>query len=112
MTATPMKGQGEAFRLHGNRSAKSKYRLRHHGARAMPPAAGLSTAGKCGWYFLRIETVTLAGILAAKSDEGTPMVFDTNLLAKILLSLASIGYGFLTIKADFNTTHATNPLWT
>ena len=40
------------------------------------------------------------------------MMFDTNLLAKILLSLASIGYGFLTIRADFNKTHATNPLWT
>ena len=40
------------------------------------------------------------------------MIFDNNLLAKILLSLASIGYGFLTIKADFNKTHATNPLWT
>ena len=40
------------------------------------------------------------------------MIFDNNLLAKILLSLASIGYGFITIKADFNKTHATNPLWT
>jgi hypothetical protein len=40
------------------------------------------------------------------------MIFDSNLLAKILLSLATLGYGVATIKADFNKTHATNPLWT
>jgi hypothetical protein len=28
------------------------------------------------------------------------------------LTRAAIGYGFVTIKADFNRTHATNPLWT
>jgi hypothetical protein len=35
-----------------------------------------------------------------------------NLLARILLSIATVGYSFLTIKADFNATHATNPNWT
>jgi hypothetical protein len=40
------------------------------------------------------------------------MIFDSNLLAKVLLSLATLGYGVATIKADFNKTHATNPLWT
>jgi hypothetical protein len=37
---------------------------------------------------------------------------DGNLLARILLTLATLGYSLVTIKADFNKTHATNPLWT
>ena len=37
---------------------------------------------------------------------------DGNLLARILLTLAALGYGVVTIKADFNATHATNPRWT
>jgi len=37
---------------------------------------------------------------------------DGNWLARILLSLSTLGYGFVTIKADFNKTHATNPDWT
>jgi hypothetical protein len=28
------------------------------------------------------------------------------------MTLAAIGFGFVPIKADFNRTHATNPLWT
>jgi hypothetical protein len=40
------------------------------------------------------------------------IAYDTNLLARILLTLATIGYGFVTMKADFNATHATNPNWT
>lgn len=38
--------------------------------------------------------------------------FDGNFLARILLTLAALGYGAATIKADFNKTHATNPAWT
>jgi len=38
--------------------------------------------------------------------------FDNNLLARILLTLATAGYAFATIRADFNKTHATNPKWT
>lgn len=37
---------------------------------------------------------------------------DGNLIARIILTLATVGYGFVTMKADFNKTHATNPLWT
>jgi hypothetical protein len=37
---------------------------------------------------------------------------EDNLIARILLSLATIGYGFVPMKVDFNKTHATNPLWT
>jgi hypothetical protein len=37
---------------------------------------------------------------------------DGNLIARILLTLASLGFGAVTIKADFNKTHATNPQWT
>jgi len=33
-------------------------------------------------------------------------------IARILLSLTALGCGLVTIKADFNKTHATNPLWT
>jgi len=39
-------------------------------------------------------------------------VFDGNILARILLTLTVLGYGFVPILADFNKTHATNPLWT
>jgi len=37
---------------------------------------------------------------------------DGYLLARVLLTVATVGYGLLTIIADFNKTHATNPLWT
>jgi hypothetical protein len=37
---------------------------------------------------------------------------NVSLVAQVLLTLATIGYGFVTIKADFNATHATNPSWT
>ncbi|MEX2319254.1 MAG: hypothetical protein WD626_05325 [Bauldia sp.] len=37
---------------------------------------------------------------------------DGNWLARILLTLSTLGYGVVTIKADFNKTHATNPDWT
>lgn len=40
------------------------------------------------------------------------MAADRLLLARLLLTLVTIGYGALTVKADFNKTHATNPLWT
>ena len=33
-------------------------------------------------------------------------------VAQILLTLSALGYGLVTIKADFNKTHATNPAWT
>lgn len=34
------------------------------------------------------------------------------LLAKVLLTLATLGYSLGTVIADLNRTHATNPLWT
>ena len=40
------------------------------------------------------------------------IAFDSTLLARVLLTLATLGYGFVTILADFNKTHATNPKWT
>jgi Family of unknown function (DUF6640) len=40
------------------------------------------------------------------------MSFDSNLLARILLTLVTLGYGLATVFADFNKTHATNPQWT
>jgi hypothetical protein len=41
-----------------------------------------------------------------------PFAFDLSLLARVLLTLVTLGYGFATILADFNRTHATNPKWT
>lgn len=40
------------------------------------------------------------------------LAFDHFLAARILLTLATAGYAFATILADFNKTHATNPKWT
>jgi hypothetical protein len=34
------------------------------------------------------------------------------MLPKILLTLATLGYSLIPVLADFNRTHATNPLWT
>jgi hypothetical protein len=34
------------------------------------------------------------------------------LTARIILTLAALGYSFITIVADLNKTHAANPLWT
>ena len=40
------------------------------------------------------------------------MFSDGNLIARILATLATIGYSAITIMADFNNTHASNPKWT
>lgn len=39
-------------------------------------------------------------------------MYDHLLVARLLLTLTTVGYGFFTIRADFNATHATNPKWT
>jgi hypothetical protein len=39
-------------------------------------------------------------------------IFDHNLVARVLLTLATLGYGLAPLSADLNNTHATNPLWT
>jgi hypothetical protein len=40
------------------------------------------------------------------------MSFDHILVAKVLFTLTTAGWGVLTVVADFNKTHATNPKWT
>jgi hypothetical protein len=40
------------------------------------------------------------------------MAFDHLLVARVLFTLTTAGYAFVTIFADFNKTHATNPKWT
>lgn len=40
------------------------------------------------------------------------MDFDQLLLARVLFTLATLGWAALTVVADFNRTHATNPKWT
>jgi len=39
-------------------------------------------------------------------------IVDHILVARVLLTVVTIGYGFNTVLADFNKTHATNPAWT
>jgi hypothetical protein len=41
-----------------------------------------------------------------------PIAFDHILIARVLFTLATIGWAALTVVADFNKTHATNPKWT
>jgi len=38
--------------------------------------------------------------------------FGFELLARVLLTLVTLGYALGTVIADFNKTHATNPKWT
>ena len=40
------------------------------------------------------------------------MGFDRILVARILFTLMTAGWALLTVLADFNKTHATNPKWT
>lgn len=40
------------------------------------------------------------------------MSFDRILAARLLFSLMTVGWAVLTVVADFNKTHATNPAWT
>ena len=39
-------------------------------------------------------------------------IFDSNILARILLTIVTAGYALAPLVADLNSTHATNPLWT
>src|SRR5262245_27495857 len=43
---------------------------------------------------------------------GNAMSLDRILIARVLCTLMSARYAFLTVDADFNKTHATNPEWT
>ncbi|QIB64112.1 hypothetical protein [Kineobactrum salinum] len=38
--------------------------------------------------------------------------YDLNVAARILLTIATVGCTIIPVLADFNRTHATNPLWT
>lgn len=39
-------------------------------------------------------------------------VYDANAIARVLLTVTTLGFSALPMYADFNKTHATNPLWT
>lgn len=43
---------------------------------------------------------------------GFAMGFDRILIARLLFTLMTVGWAVLTVVADFNKTHATNPKWT
>jgi hypothetical protein len=45
-------------------------------------------------------------------QRGNLMSFDRILVARILFTLMTAGWAVLTVFADFNKTHATNPKWT
>ena len=49
---------------------------------------------------------------AHQRTRGSTMSGYYLVLARVLLTLVTLGYGFGTILADFNKTHATNPKWT
>jgi small-conductance mechanosensitive channel len=40
------------------------------------------------------------------------IAFDHILIARVLFTLATLGWAAVTVLADFNKTHATNPQWT
>src|SRR5712671_192950 len=40
------------------------------------------------------------------------MIFDSNIFARVLLTIVTAGYAVAPLIADLNSTHATNPLWT
>jgi hypothetical protein len=48
--------------------------------------------------------------IGSQRKGDTAMAFDHLLLARV--TLATIGWAALTVVADFNRTHATNPKWT
>lgn len=39
-------------------------------------------------------------------------VYAANVIARVLLTVVTLGFSALPMYADFNKTHATNPLWT
>ena len=39
-------------------------------------------------------------------------VYEANTIARVLLTVTALGFSALPMYADFNKTHATNPLWT
>src|SRR5262245_58887559 len=53
----------------------------------------------------------LATVERTKTLGRNAMALDGLLLSRVLLTLVTIGYALVTVKADFNKTHATNPLW-
>src|ERR1700722_18454353 len=78
-------GQGrEGHRRHGGVTGRSAV-ARHEPGRGLAP----DTAIDGHWGDAEMQTV-----------------------ARILLTLAALGYGLGTVKADFNKTHATNSAWT
>src|SRR5438046_4640062 len=60
----------------------------------------------------RFAAPTSAATVGPYWEGQMDILNDGNLLARVLLTLATIGYGVITVKADFNRTHAANPLWT
>jgi hypothetical protein len=51
-------------------------------------------------------------VTIAWPQRGIAMEFDHILVARLLFTLTTIGWAVLTVVADFNKTHATNPAWT
>jgi uncharacterized membrane protein len=63
-----------------------------------------------GRHWTRLNLAQAAYRRSAE-ENVMPIAFDHFLLARILLTLVTLGYALATILADFNKTHATNPKW-
>jgi len=78
------------------------------------------SAGSDGWQALINDRN--AGCFTTRSNPGPvtidiasggyAMSFDHIFVARVLFTLMTAGWAILTVVADFNKTHATNPAWT
>lgn len=63
--------------------------------------------------YCRFPTARRRGLIASHHRSwGFAMGFDRILIARLLFTLMTVGWAVLTVVADFNKTHATNPKWT
>lgn len=63
--------------------------------------------------YCQFPTARRRGLIALHYRSwGFAMGFDRILIARLLFTLMTVGWAVLTVVADFNKTHATNPKWT
>jgi hypothetical protein len=59
------------------------------------------------------STAEIAAMVELRHWSGSiPMTFGRIFFARVLFTLMTAGWALLTVLADFNKTHATNPEWT
>lgn len=63
--------------------------------------------------YCQFPTARRRGLIALHYRSwGFAVGFDRILIARLLFTLMTVGWAVLTVVADFNKTHATNPKWT